>query len=202
MKLKAKLTVRNHAMVEARKNMGLNQVQCAKAVGMSVAYLQDLELLNYRRKSQYHITQAESLADFLGLSIDDVLPEKVRGRILTLDSEKIFESDPDEILLAYEKKMQLETAIEDRIALQEDNSRRAKQEEIKSVINDCLDTLTERERTVLELRFGLDGCGERTLEEVGRKIKVTGSRVREIEGRALHRLMHPFRAKHLKKLED
>ena len=64
---------------------------------------------------------------------------------------------------------------------------------LKDKLSDVLTSLTERERLVLELRFGLgDGCA-RTLEEVGRQFKVTRERIRQIEAKALRKMRHPTR---------
>ena len=68
------------------------------------------------------------------------------------------------------------------------------QEQLKEV----LDTLTDREKKVLRLRFGLDDGRARTLEEVGREFKVTRERIRQIEAKALRKLRHPSRSKKLK----
>jgi RNA polymerase primary sigma factor len=68
---------------------------------------------------------------------------------------------------------------------------------LKEKIKDVLCTVSERERQVLELRFGLlDGYG-RTLEELGRQFKVTRERIRQIEAKALRKMRHPTRAHHL-----
>lgn len=69
---------------------------------------------------------------------------------------------------------------------------------LKETINYVLDTLTERERTILELRFGLNNGVGRTLEEVGKVFGVTRERIRQIESRALKKLRHPARSKNLK----
>ncbi len=61
-----------------------------------------------------------------------------------------------------------------------------------------LDTLTEKEKAVVQLRFGIDSGQERTLEEVGRKLGITRERVRQLEFRALKKLRHPERAAKLK----
>ncbi len=68
------------------------------------------------------------------------------------------------------------------------------QEQLKDVLN----TLTDREKKVLRLRFGLDDGRARTLEEVGREFKVTRERIRQIEAKALRKLRHPSRSKKLK----
>ena len=63
---------------------------------------------------------------------------------------------------------------------------------------DVLNSLTSRERKVLELRFGLEDGRSRTLEEVGREFQVTRERIRQIEAKALRKLRHPSRSKKLK----
>jgi len=73
---------------------------------------------------------------------------------------------------------------------------------LKGKLSEVLRTLTERERHILEMRFGLvDGC-RRTLEEVGTQYKVTRERIRQIEAKALRKLRHPTRSCHLKGFLD
>jgi len=68
---------------------------------------------------------------------------------------------------------------------------------LKDKIRDVLDTLTERERAVLEQRFGLVDGYSRTLEEVGRQFQVTRERIRQIEAKALRKMRHPTRLRQL-----
>ena len=68
---------------------------------------------------------------------------------------------------------------------------------LKEKIGDVLDTLTEREREVLEQRFGLKDGYSRTLEEVGRQFQVTRERIRQIEAKALRKMRHPTRIRKL-----
>lgn len=74
----------------------------------------------------------------------------------------------------------------------------ASRELLKEQVNQVLSTLTEREKKVLELRFGLDDGRSRTLEEVGKEFKVTRERIRQIEAKALRKLRHPSRGNKLK----
>ena len=68
---------------------------------------------------------------------------------------------------------------------------------LKDKLSDVLSSLTQRERKVLELRFGLgDGCS-RTLEEVGGQFNVTRERIRQIEAKALRKMRHPTRIRQL-----
>jgi RNA polymerase primary sigma factor len=76
-------------------------------------------------------------------------------------------------------------------------------EMLKEQMEDILDTLTDREESVLRLRFGLDDGKTRTLEEVGKVFGVTRERIRQIEAKALRKLRHPSRSKRLRDfLED
>ena len=68
---------------------------------------------------------------------------------------------------------------------------------LKDRLQDVLDTLTERERQVLDYRFGLTDGYSRTLEEVGKKFTVTRERIRQIEAKALRKLRHPTRIRKL-----
>jgi RNA polymerase primary sigma factor len=68
---------------------------------------------------------------------------------------------------------------------------------LREKIVDVLDSLTERERRVLSLRFGLIDGYSRTLEEVGKQFKVTRERIRQIEAKALRKMRHPTRIRQL-----
>jgi RNA polymerase primary sigma factor len=73
---------------------------------------------------------------------------------------------------------------------------------LKEQMDDVLDSLTVRERRVLQLRFGLEDGRQRTLEEVGREFGVTRERIRQIEAKALRKLRHPTRSRKLRDYFD
>jgi RNA polymerase primary sigma factor len=68
---------------------------------------------------------------------------------------------------------------------------------LKEKLTDVLATLTERERHIVEMRFGLQDGNEHTLEQIGQQYKVTRERIRQIEAKALRKLRHPTRIRHL-----
>ncbi|MFH1347212.1 MAG: RNA polymerase sigma factor RpoD [Candidatus Margulisiibacteriota bacterium] len=69
---------------------------------------------------------------------------------------------------------------------------------LRDDLEEVMSTLTDREKTVLKLRFGIEDGHPRTLEEVGRVFAVTRERIRQIEAKALRKLKHPTRAKKLR----
>jgi RNA polymerase primary sigma factor len=86
--------------------------------------------------------------------------------------------------------------IEDKSAEKPDEKAAAAMQ--KERVMEVLLTLTPREQEVLRLRYGLNGENPHTLEEVGRRFKVTRERIRQIEAKALRKMRHPSR---LRKLE-
>ncbi|GFR38942.1 RNA polymerase sigma factor SigA [Insulibacter thermoxylanivorax] len=117
--------------------------------------------------------------------------EKVR-EIMKIAQEPISLETP----VGEENDSSLGDFIEDHDVLAPADA--ASYEMLKEQISEVLDTLTEREESVLRLRFGLDDGRSRTLEEVGKVFGVTRERIRQIEAKALRKLRHPSRSKQLK----
>ena len=69
---------------------------------------------------------------------------------------------------------------------------------LREQLSEVLNTLNDREKRVLSLRFGLGDGRARTLEEVGKEFNVTRERIRQIEAKALRKLRHPSRSRKLK----
>ncbi len=95
-----------------------------------------------------------------------------------------------------EDSSQLGDFIEDDDALEPMDA--AAREMLREQVQNALGGLTERERQVLELRFGLIDGKDHTLEEVSRYFNVTRERIRQIEAKALRKLRHPTRSRHLR----
>ena len=90
--------------------------------------------------------------------------------------------------------------IEDRAALAPADA--ALHQLLKEQVEAVLDSLSGRERRVLQLRFGLEDGRPLTLEEVGKEFNVTRERIRQIEAKALRKLSHPSRSRKLRDCLD
>jgi len=133
-----------------------------------------------------HEPTSEELAEKL-----DLPSEKVR-EIMKISQEPISLEMP----IGEEDDSHLGDFIPDEKALAPADA--ASHQMLREQVDDVLGSLTERERRVLELRFGLDTGRSRTLEEVGKEFNVTRERIRQIEAKALRKLRHPSRSKKLK----
>jgi RNA polymerase primary sigma factor len=128
----------------------------------------------------------EEIAHEMGLT-----PEKVR-EVIKISQEPISLETP----IGEEEDSHLGDFIEDQEAIAPAEA--ASVMLLKEKMADFLKNLTDRERKVLVLRFGLEDGHQRTLEEVGQEFGVTRERIRQIEAKALRKLRHPSRGKALK----
>ncbi|GCF06688.1 RNA polymerase sigma factor RpoD [Dictyobacter arantiisoli] len=125
----------------------------------------------------------------------EITAEKVR-EIIKVSQEPVSLETP----IGEEDDSHLGDFLEDQTALAPAEA--ASHQLLKEQVEDVLDSLTERERKVLQLRFGLDDGRSRTLEEVGKEFHVTRERIRQIEAKALRKLRHPSRSRKLKDYLD
>ena len=124
-----------------------------------------------------------------------VTPDKVR-EIIKVSQEPVSLEKP----VGEEGDSHLGDFIEDRAALAPADA--ALQQLLKEQVEAVLDSLSGRERRVLQLRFGLEDGRPLTLEEVGKEFNVTRERIRQIEAKALRKLRHPSRSRKLKDYLD
>jgi RNA polymerase primary sigma factor len=118
-------------------------------------------------------------------------PARVR-EILKISQEPVSIDMP----IGEEEDSSLGDFIEDHKVLAPADA--ASRQMLKEQMEDVLGTLSERERQVLAMRFGIDDGRSRTLEEVGKEFGVTRERIRQIEAKALRKLRHPSRSKKLR----
>jgi RNA polymerase primary sigma factor len=134
----------------------------------------------------------EELADEAKLSVETVEELKnlmhEQASVESLGGEDV---DVNELLSDFHEQAKAEEA-----------SREAKLPELREKVDSALRSLAEREKEVLILRFGLLDGVQRTLEDVGRHLKVTRERIRQIEMKALKKLRHPTRLRQLQELSE
>ncbi|MBM4424628.1 MAG: RNA polymerase sigma factor RpoD [Chloroflexi bacterium] len=181
-----------------------------------------VETINRLMKVQRQLTQElgrDAVAEEVALELDLLLPEEVaaikeaRARGERLDPEldrklRRAASKVRKIVRVSQEPMSLETPVgaEESSLLGdfiEDESMpapadAASRELLKEQVANALAVLTDREREVLEMRFGLVDGLDHTLEEVGQHFKVTRERIRQIEAKALRKLRHPTRSRQLR----
>ena len=152
----------------------------------------DLEILEPEDAAA--IRQAYSAEKPLGPTLEQKLrrgAEKVR-KIIRIAQEPMSLEMP----VGSEDSSQLADFIEDETMPQPVDE--AAKTLLKEQVRNALSVLTERERQVLEMRFGLLDGRDYTLEEVGKYFQVTRERIRQIEAKALRKLRHPTRSRHLR----
>ena len=128
----------------------------------------------------------EEISEHMGIEVDKV------NEIRKIAQEPVSLETP----IGEEDDSHLGDFIEDETAIAPDEA--ANFSMLKEQLNQVLSTLSDREKKVLELRFGLNGGTPRTLEEVGKEFEVTRERIRQIEAKALRKLKHPSRSQKLK----
>ena len=124
----------------------------------------------------------DEIAKAIGVTVEKV-EEIVRINVepVSLDTPIGEEEDSHLVDFIPDNKMRSSEALVDDIMLRKE-------------IDKVLSTLTERERRVLILRFGLDNGTPKTLEEVGKEFNVTRERIRQIEAKALRKIRYPVRS--------
>ena len=151
-----------------------------------------IETINKLMRMQKQLVQdfgrepsPEELADEMQIPV-----ERVRG-ILKMAQQPISLQAP----VGESEDANFGDFIEDKGA--ENPSEMTSYSLLKGKMGDVLSSLSDRERRVLELRFGLLDGYSRTLEEVGKQFKVTRERIRQIEAKALRKMRHPSRIRQL-----
>jgi RNA polymerase primary sigma factor len=147
------------------------------------------QLVRVRRRLEQELSRDPTNQE---IAIEMALtPEKVREVIQVAQAPVSLEQP-----IGDEDESHLSDFVEDKEATSPAEA--ASLSMLRAAVDDALDTLTPRERRVLQLRFGLFDARQRTLEEIGQRLGVTRERIRQIEAKALRKLRHPRRSQKLK----
>jgi RNA polymerase primary sigma factor len=162
----------------------------ARTIRIPVHMVETINKLSRLQRRLLQDLNREPTSEEIGAEME-IPADRVR-EILKVSQEPVSLEMP----VGEEEDSHLGDFIEDQSALAP--SEAASHQLLKEQVEDVLDSLTGRERRVLQLRFGLDDGRQRTLEEVGREFGVTRERIRQIEAKALRKLRHPSRSKKLR----
>jgi RNA polymerase primary sigma factor len=181
-----------------------------------------VETINRLMRVQRQLTQelgAEPSAEQIALEMDFLTPEETKAiRLIRQDGARLDPGLSRKLRRAAQKVRKIMRLSQEPMSLempigQEDNSLlgdfieddkvlgpvdAASRQLLKEQIRAALGVLSDRERDVLEMRFGLSDGQDHTLEEVGRHFGVTRERIRQIEAKALRKLRHPTRSRQLR----
>lgn len=162
----------------------------ARTIRIPVHMVETINKLLSISRSMSQKLEREPTPDEIAVEME-LPPEKVR-EIAKVSQLPVSLESP----IGEEEDSHLGDFIEDQNALPPPDA--ASRQLLKEQIDNVLDSLTPRERRVLQLRFGLEDGRSRTLEEVGKEFNVTRERIRQIEAKALRKLRHPTRSRKLK----
>ena len=180
-----RMSVFNFTMRNRRREMGLTQMQLAELAGVSIAFVQRLELLGTSRSDTVPWDDVERIADTLDLSVDSICPRWLRAKVIReiikgetaipLTPAMVASDDPD--------------IISDVM-----------REELAKKLATAMSVLSPRQRQVIEWRFGLTTGGVPvTLKEVAYRMGLESpERVRQIEAQAIKHLQKPAVKRDLK----
>jgi len=193
-RLEARL--KNGDLVGAREQLGLTQTDVAKSIGISSTYYSRCEnMISYPSQE----IQAKICGFYRDNGVflfeDDVFPEELRK---IKSTKRVVERE-----IPKSKLVSLSTIIQEDLPCPKSGPQNIlEMEELKRKMEKVLDTLTYREGEIIKLRYGIEDGNHYSSEEVGRKFKITGSRVREIEAKALRKLQHRGRSEKLQGFLD
>lgn len=192
---RVKITVRNNLLLSAIENAGYpTQADFARATGLGTTDVNNLVAM--RRCPINHDGEfsdiAKTIMEALGASPSDLWTTEQLGMRLAKNSS-------DCLLTRFELQSALGVNPIDAVEFQAPDDELFEKEKNK-IIADTLDTLTDKEKQILEMRYGLKNNDEETLEKIGKKFGVSGERIKQIQQKALRKLRHPERSDALQHL--
>ncbi len=162
----------------------------ARTIRIPVHMIENINRLLKTKRNMNQANGQEPTLEELALEMD--LPVERVAEIMKLTRLPLSLQTP----VGEEEDSHLGDFIEDKVEMPPTEA--ATMRLLKDQINEVLRELTDRERKIILLRYGLEDDRSRTLEEVGKEFNVTRERIRQIEAKALRKLRHPSRSRRLK----
>jgi len=190
MKVTAIIRFKHSAIYQARKELGYSQKELAEKIGISQSALATWE--NFRSCPSKKDPRAQSLCQIVGKSYNELFPEEFRQAVYRKQGRSMEVEFKTKRLPEWVERNLLLPDPEEQYILKE------RKDKLKECIQEALKFLTERERRVLILKFGLYGNPVHTLEEIGRMFDLSKGRIYQIEAKALRKLKRLSRKEALK----
>lgn len=184
---------RNDLLERLIEESGKTIKQICDEIQVSMGYLYDIKALRtnpLRNDGEYRAT-AERIAKYFRLTPDILFPDEIYSMTFPPKLEKAI---PASRIACFVSSNATVRALPPHEL--------AEASEMKSVLKKLLGNLTPREQRVLQMRFGLDGDNEHTLDDVAQDLDVSRERIRQIEAKALRKLRHPRNTKTLRQMLD
>jgi RNA polymerase primary sigma factor len=185
--LEVTIKLRNNLVKSRRLALGLSQKQLATLIKVSHTVVSHIECFHHGASQETY----QKFANFFDITVEEIFPEWIK---YIKQSTFVKEVDEPELLRLAES-----ISTEKLFLPPPSPEKQAYTEEIKNLIRQSLNTLTPREELIITKRFGLDGDEEKSFDEIGESLEVSGGRVRQIESKAFRKLRQPtHRSKSLK----
>jgi len=185
--------LKNRPLRDAVREAGLTLKQISEKAGVCTSHITSFGCLSaspYYIKTGCPKPAAESLAEFFEIPVETLFPRLLYKLQFPKVIERTIDAEQAISLLEARKQKLLPESFTPEYQCDPG--------ELAISIGEALDTLTNRERLVIEMRFGVDGKGSTGLREVGEHFGVSVERIRQIEAKALRKLRHPSRSSKLK----
>ena len=179
LRLRVRAIVRNDEMISARKALGMNQSQLAKMADVPMRVVGKFEKLDYTIRDA--ADKACKIAVALSIPIDKVLPEGMHGRSIPHTHTSLQE---------VQVKTMIASSQRDRLMLPSPEEIAIKAEE-KALLITAIEYLSPREKKIISMHYGLGDGAPTTHEEIGKVLRITRTRVQQIEQKALRKLRNP-----------
>lgn len=186
----------NFVMRNRRKELGLTQAELSELCGIgSQALISKIErLVIPSGKIDTINARLLRIARELDVDFDDLFPQDYLDAI----AEDRLPRGKSSFIWVKEYSLEMLPAPGPALAITADVDANLNREYILEKLDEMISRLSDREREVINLRFGLDGGDGMTLEKVGEAFGVTGNRIRQIEAKALRKMRHPHTSGELK----
>lgn len=192
MKVAILAKARNGHLIQYRQRFKISQTVAAKYAGVTIHVWCALECMRFKKVSARAI---DKVADLLEVHPNTIAPPELRGDQIKWTETAFADLSPEHLLGLQSQALISYKELQPELC--------SGQGELARQLEGILRTLTHREREIIKLRYGIGDDGHiHTLKEIGKIFRVTSSRVRQVEAKAIRKLQSPTRSRKLEGFLD